>query len=275
VSANARRSTAQRTATRHPAHIDRRDASIRNCPRKLAGMLQSALVLLSGGQDSATCLAWALSRFARVETIGFEYAGQRQVEVEARLGFIAALRERFPDWSARLGADHRVAMPEMARLAATALAPEAAARMAAKGLPETFVPGRNLLFFTYAAALAYRRDIGALVGGMCETDYSAYPDGRDETLRALQQALALGMDQALAIETPLMWLDKAATWRMAHDLGGEALVQLIREQTSSCYLGERSKLFEWGRGCGLCPGCGLRASGWQAWQATLAAPVHG
>jgi 7-cyano-7-deazaguanine synthase len=228
-------------------------------------MQKAALVLLSGGQDSATCLAWALSRFERVETIGFDYAQRRSVEEDARLGFIAALRARFPLWRARLGADHRVEMGELGQLAETALSADAEARMTAKGLPETFVPGRNLLFFTYAAAVAYRRDIEALVGGMCETDYSAYPDGRDDTLKALQVALSLGMDHPLTIETPLMWLDKAATWQLAYEIGGDPLVHLIREETLSCYLGERSKLFDWGRGCGLCPACGLRASGWQAW----------
>jgi len=232
---------------------------------------KAALVLLSGGQDSATCLAWALARFERVETIGFDYAQRRSVEADARPEFIAALRRAFPNSAARLGVDHRVDMRELGQLADTALTPEAASRMSAKGLPSTFVPGRNLMFFTYAAALAYRRDIQVLVGGMCETDYSAYPDGRDDTLKALQVALSLGMDHAITIETPLMWLDKAATWQLAHELGGDALVQLIREETHSCYLGERSKLFDWGRGCGLCPGCGLRASGWQAWQAARAA----
>jgi 7-cyano-7-deazaguanine synthase len=229
-------------------------------------MHKAALVLLSGGQDSATCLAWALARFERVETIGFDYAQRRQVEVDGRLGFIAALRERFPRWSARLGTDHRIEMHALAQLADTEPTAEAAAHMAAKGLPGNFVPGRNLMFFTHAAAVAYRRDIPVLVGGMCETDYSAYPDGRDDTLKALQVALSLGMDHPVTIETPLMWLDKAATWQLAHELGGDALVQLVREETNSCYLGERSKLFEWGRGCGLCPACGLRASGWQAWQ---------
>src|SRR5512137_288390 len=229
-------------------------------------MQKAALVLLSGGQDSATCLAWALARFERVETIGFDYAQRRRVEVDGRLGFIAGLRERFPRWSARLGTDHRIEMHALAQLADLAPTPEAAARMAAKGLPGTFVPGRNLMFFTHAAAVAYRRELQVLVGGMCETDYSTYPDGRDDTLKALQVALSLGMDHPVTIETPLMWLDKAATWQLAHELGGDALVQLIREETNSCYLGERSKLFEWGRGCGLCPACGLRASGWQAWQ---------
>jgi 7-cyano-7-deazaguanine synthase len=231
-------------------------------------MQKAALVLLSGGQDSATCLAWALARFEHVETIGFDYAQRRKVEVDGRLSFIAALRKRFPRWNARLGIDHRIEMRELAQLADVAPTPEAAARMAAKGLPDSFVPGRNLMFFTQAAAVAYRRDIAVLVAGMCETDYSAYPDGRDETLKALQSALSLGMDQPVTIETPLMWLDKAATWQLAYELGGDSLVQLIREETNSCYLGERSKLFEWGRGCGLCPACGLRAAGWQAWQAS-------
>ena len=236
-------------------------------------MQKAALVLFSGGQDSATCLAWALTRFARVETIGFDYAQRRAVEVDARMGFVAALRERFPQWGERLGADHHVDMRELGQLSETALAPEAEARMLARGLSGDFVPGRNLMFFTYAAATAYRRDIPVLVGGMCETDYSAYPDGRDETLKALQVALSLGMDYPVTIETPLMWLDKAGIWQLADELGGDALVQLIREETHSCSLGERSKLFDWGRGCGLCPACGLRASGWQAWQATRAVPA--
>ncbi len=238
-------------------------------------MQKAALVLFSGGQDSATCLAWALARFERVETIGFDYAQRRRAEVDARPGFIAALRERFPRWEARLGADHRVDMGELGQLAETTLSPEAEARMTAKGLPGAFVPGRNLMFFTYAAALAYRREIQVLVGGMCETDYSAYPDGRDDTLKALQVALSLGMEYPVTIQTPLMWMDKAATWQLAFELGGDPLVQLIREETHSCYLGDRSKLFEWGRGCGLCPGCGLRASGWQAWQEARAVSASG
>jgi 7-cyano-7-deazaguanine synthase len=227
---------------------------------------KTALVLFSGGQDSATCVAWALSRFERVETIGFDYAQRHAVEMQTRLQFLSALRQRFAQWDERLGADHRVDMRELGQLSATALTRDAEIRMTAKGLPNTFVPGRNLLFFTYAAAVAYRRDIPVMVGGMCETDYSGYPDCRDETLKALQVALSLGMDHPVVIETPLMWLDKAGTWQLAHELGGEPLVQLIREETHSCYLGERSKLFEWGRGCGLCPACGLRAAGWQAWQ---------
>lgn len=231
-------------------------------------MQQAALVLFSGGQDSATCLAWALSRFARVETVGFDYQQRRQVEVDARGGFIAALRAAFPQWSERLGPDHRVEMRELGQIAGAPLAAAAEARLAGKGLPGDFVPGRNLMFFTSAAALAFRRDLQVLVGGMCEADYSTYPDAREDALRALEPALALGMDHPLTIAAPLMWLDKSGTWRLAHELGGDPLVQLIREETHSCYLGERSKLFEWGRGCGLCPGCGLRASGWQAWRAS-------
>ena len=229
-------------------------------------MQKTALVLFSGGQDSATCLAWALTRFDRVETIGFDYAQRHVVELDARLGFLQALRERFPHWGEKLGPDHRVEMRELGQLSDTALTRDAEIRMTGKGLPNTFVPGRNLLFFTYSAAVAYRRDIPVMVGGMCETDYSGYPDCRDESLKALQVALSLGMDYPVTIETPLMWLDKAATWRLAHEIGGEELVQLIREETHSCYLGERSKLFDWGRGCGLCPACALRAAGWQAWQ---------
>ena len=237
-------------------------------------MQKTALVLFSGGQDSATCLAWALARFEHVETIGFDYAQRHAVELDARLGFLTALREQFPQWDERLGIDHRVDMRELGQLSETALTSEAEIRMSAKGLPNTFVPGRNLLFFTYAAAVAYRRDISVMVGGMCETDYSGYPDSRDDTLKALQVALSLGMDHPVTIETPLMWLDKGSTWQLADELGGEPLVQLIREETHSCYLGERTKLFDWGRGCGLCPACALRAAGWQTWQDTRTAAAR-
>lgn len=229
-------------------------------------MKKTALVLFSGGQDSATCLAWALARYEHVETIGFDYAQRHLVEMDARSAFLDALRRRFPQWGERLGTDHRVDMRELGQLSDTALTRDAEIRMSAKGLSSTFVPGRNLLFFTYAAAVAYRRDIPVMIGGMCETDYSGYPDCRDDSLKALQVALSLGMDHPVIIETPLMWLDKAATWQLAHELGGEPLVQLIREETHSCYLGERNKLFDWGRGCGLCPACALRATGWQTWQ---------
>jgi len=222
----------------------------------------AALVLFSGGQDSTTCLAWALDRYPRVETIGFDYGQRHRVELECRIRVLAALRERFPRWAGRLGADHRVDLAALGRLGDTALTSEAEIRLAEDGLPNTFVPGRNLLFFTYAAALAYRRGIRRLVGGMCETDYSGYPDCRDDTLKALQVALNLGMERRFVVETPLMWLDKAATWRMAEALGGAALVELVREETHSCYRGERDTRHAWGYGCGACPACELRARGY-------------
>jgi 7-cyano-7-deazaguanine synthase len=234
-------------------------------------MSSSALVLFSGGQDSTTCLAWALSRYQRVEIVSFDYGQRHAVELTAATRVLAALRRQFPAWASRLGVSHRVEMRELGQLSESALTRDAEIRMTAKGLPNTFVPGRNLLFFTYAAALAYRRDIHVMVGGMCETDFSGYPDCRDATLKALQPALSLGMDHPLAIETPLMWLDKAGTWQLSFELGGEPLVQLIREETHSCYLGERNKLFEWGRGCGICPACTLRQAGWAAWRAKAAA----
>jgi 7-cyano-7-deazaguanine synthase len=224
-----------------------------------------ALVLYSGGQDSTTCLAWALARYREVETVGFDYGQRHAVELEVRPRVLAALRERFPAWGARLGADHAVTMRELAQLSDTALTQAAEIRLGDKGLPTTFVPGRNLLFFTYAAAIAYRRDIPVLVGGMCETDYSGYPDCRDDTLKAMQIALSLGMDQRFTVETPLMWLDKAQTWQLAHDLGGEPLVELIRLQTHTCYLGDRTTRHDWGVGCGECPACALRADGWRRW----------
>ena len=189
------------------------------------------------------------------------------IELEVRPRILASLRELFPSWAERLGEDHLVSMRELGQLSDTALTQTAEIRMGAQGLPTTFVPGRNLLFFVYAAAIAYRRDIRALVGGMCETDYSGYPDCRDDTLKAMQVALTLGMDQRFTVETPLMWLDKAQTWQLAHGLGGDALVELIRRETHSCYLGDRSTTHEWGVGCGRCPACELRASGWQRWRA--------
>jgi 7-cyano-7-deazaguanine synthase len=229
-------------------------------------MQPSALVLFSGGQDSATCLAWALDRYERVETVAFDYGQRHAVELEIRPRFLAELRHRFPEWAARLGDDHFVSMRELAQLSDTALTQAAEIRISEKGLPNTFVPGRNLLFFTYAAAIAYRREIRVLVGGMCETDYSGYPDCRDDTLKALQVTLSLGMDQRFTVETPLMWRDKAATWQLAQDLGGAALVELIVRQTHSCYLGDRTTAHDWGSGCGRCPACELRAAGWLRWR---------
>jgi 7-cyano-7-deazaguanine synthase len=228
--------------------------------------LPKAIVLFSGGQDSTTCLAWALARYPQVETIGFDYGQRHAIELEVRPRVLERLR-RFPGWGDRLGADHFVSMRELAQLSDTALTQAAEIRMTARGLPNTFVPGRNLLFFTYAAAVAYRRDIRVLVGGMCETDYSGYPDCRDDTLKAMQVALSLGMDQRLTVETPLMWLDKAQTWQLAQALGGDELVDLVRDETHTCYLGNRTTLHDWGAGCGACPACELRAEGWQRWRA--------
>jgi 7-cyano-7-deazaguanine synthase len=222
-----------------------------------------ALVLFSGGQDSATCLAWALARFAHVETIGFDYGQRHRVELAVRPVFIGALQARFPDWAARLGEDRVVDAEVIGALSETALTSETEIAMRTDGLPNTFVPGRNILFLTLAAAVAYRRGIKHIVTGVCETDYSGYPDCRDDTIKALQVALTLGMDRRFVLHTPLMWIDKAATWRLAADLGGEALVTLINRETHSCYRGERSRLHDWGYGCGDCPACALRAEGWR------------
>jgi 7-cyano-7-deazaguanine synthase len=228
---------------------------------------EDALVLFSGGQDSATCLAWALQRFGRVETIGFDYGQRHQVELACREPFREALAARFPDWKSRLGMDHVLALNALAAVSETALTRDSAITMAADGLPNTFVPGRNLLFLTYAAAVAYRRGLRHIVGGMCETDYSGYPDCRDDTIKAMQVALSLGMDRRMVLHTPLMWLDKAATWRMAHGLGGDTLVDLILEGTHTCYLGDRTHRHDWGYGCGTCPACELRRRGWEAFAA--------
>ena len=221
----------------------------------------SALVLFSGGQDSTTCLAWALSRYARVETVGFDYGQRHHVEMSCRLEVLAQLRQQFPHWSQRLHEDHVLDLRVLGQLSDSALTDERAIAMAASGLPNTFVPGRNLLFLTFAATLAYRRGLKFLVGGMCETDYSGYPDCRDDTLKALQVALNLGMDERLVIETPLMWLDKAQTWALSRELGQQALVDLVVEHTHTCYLGERQQRHAWGYGCGHCPACELRAQG--------------
>ena len=227
-----------------------------------------ALVLLSGGQDSATCLAWALTRYAEVETLGFDYCQRHRVELDCRERLCTGLQAMA--WPGRLGPDHLLTVDVLAQLGGSAMTDEVTIAMQADGLPNTFVPGRNLLFFTLAAALAYRRGLDVLVGGMSETDYSGYPDCRDNTLKALQVALSLGVDRRLTLETPLMWLDKAATWQMAQDLGGAALVELIRRDSHSCYLGERGRLHAWGHGCGHCPACVLRAQGWAQWAARQA-----
>jgi 7-cyano-7-deazaguanine synthase len=223
------------------------------------------LVLFSGGQDSATCLAWALDRYQYVETIGFNYGQRHVVELECRSAVLQALRERYPAWGSRLGDDHILDMRLLGQVSDTALTQEKAIEFEKSGLPNTFVPGRNLLFLTFAAALAYRRSLSVLVGGMCETDYSGYPDCRDDTLKSLQVTLGLGLDTRLVIETPLMWLDKAATWRLAQQLGGDALVSLILEESHTCYLGDRSQRHAWGYGCGKCPACDLRRKGHEAY----------
>jgi len=230
-------------------------------------MQPHALVLFSGGQDSTTCLAWALEHFERVETLGFHYGQRHRIELDCRAPILDELRSRFPHWASRLGEDHLLDLAVLGQLSSTALTDERAIAFEANGLPNTFVPGRNLIFFNFAAALAYRRGLKVLVGGMCETDYSGYPDCRDDTLKALQATLSLGMDTRFRIETPLMWLDKAATWRLAEQLGGDALVELIRVQTHSCYLGDRTRLHGWGHGCGSCPACELRRGGWQRYRA--------
>jgi 7-cyano-7-deazaguanine synthase len=225
-----------------------------------------ALVLFSGGQDSTVCLAWALDRYAHVETIGFDYGQRHVVELECRLAVRAALQTQFPSWHEKLGADHLLDLSLLGQISDTALTDARAIEMQSNGLPNTFVPGRNLLFFTFAATIAYRRDLAVLVGGMCETDFSGYPDCRDDTLKALQVALNIGMDTRLVIETPLMWLDKAQTWALSATLGGEVLNELIVEHTHSCYLGDRTKRHDWGYGCGRCPSCALRARGYRAWR---------
>ena len=229
--------------------------------------MERALVLLSGGQDSATCLAWALERFARVETLGFDYGQRHLVELSCRTAVRDGLAACRADWAARLGEDHTLELAALGALSETALTREAEITLGEGGLPNTFVPGRNLLFFTFAAALAARRGIRHLVGGMCETDYSGYPDCRDDTLKALQVTLNLGMDQRFVLHTPLMWRDKAQTWALAESLGGAALVSLLRAETHSCYRGARDVLHAWGYGCGQCPACALRRRGWEQYTA--------
>ena len=233
--------------------------------------LPAALVLFSGGQDSTACLAWALARYARVETVGFDYGQRHRVELEARLRVLDRLRREFPSWSERLGPDRVVDLGGFGAVADSALTSDRAIELDARGLPTSFVPGRNLVFLTYAAALADRRGLDRLVGGMCETDFSGYPDCRRETLDAMERALNLGMEREFRIETPLMWLTKAETWALAHRLGGEALVRLTVEESHTCYLGERGELHAWGHGCGTCPACELRARGWELWRASTGA----
>ena len=224
-----------------------------------------ALVLFSGGQDSTICLAWALARYERVETVGFDYGQRHGVEMQARIAVRAAIVDAFPEWAARLGDDRVIDIKTFGAIGETALTSERAIETDLRGLPTTFVPGRNLVFLTYAAAVADRRGLSDLVGGMCETDYSGYPDCRRGTLDALETALRMGMDRQVSIITPLMSLTKAQTWAMAKGLGGEPLVELIREHSHTCYLGRRDGPHAWGYGCGACPACDLRARGWTEW----------
>ncbi len=229
---------------------------------------ESALVLFSGGQDSATCLAWALSRFSRVETVGFSYGQRHAVELECRGALMDGMRSLRRDWASKLCDCHTLDIPTLGEVSDTALTREMAIEIGEGGLPNTFVPGRNLVFLTFAAALAYRRGITHIIGGMCETDYSGYPDCRDETIKTLNVALNLGMGRPFVLHTPLMWRDKAQTWSLAAELGGAGLIDLIRDHSHTCYLGERGAKHDWGYGCGECPACSLRAKGWHAYAAT-------
>jgi 7-cyano-7-deazaguanine synthase len=222
----------------------------------------TALVLFSGGQDSTVCLAWALERFERVETVGFDYGQRHAVELEVRAGLREKMSAMRPQWAQRLGEDHLVRLDALAAISDTALTRETAIELGANGLPTTFVPARNLIFFCFAGALAYRRGAGHIVTGVCETDYSGYPDCRNDTVKAMQAALALGLDKPLVIDTPLMWIDKAGTFAMAEQIGGKALLDLVVEDTHSCYLGDRSQRHPWGYGCGECPACTLRGQGY-------------
>ena len=233
-----------------------------------AAMHSSALVLFSGGQDSATCLALALTRYEHVETVAFDYGQRHRIELDHRLVVLEQLRAGFPDWAARLGQDHLLALPVLGQISEGSLTQDIAFQMEKNGLPNSFVPGRNLLFLTLAAALAFRRGLQVLVTGVCETDFSGYPDCRDDSIKALQVALNLGMDTRIRIETPLMWIDKAATWRMAWELGGQPLLDLVIEHTHTCYLGDRSQRHAWGYGCGSCPACQLRARGYEKYRAS-------
>lgn len=229
-----------------------------------------ALVLFSGGQDSATCLAWALDRFPRVETLGFDYGQRHRVELDRRAALRRGMTALDRAWWRRLGRDHTLDLGALGEISDTALTRESEIALERDGLPNTFVPGRNIAFLTFAAALAYRRDLRHIVGGMCETDYSGYPDCRDDTIKALQVALNLGMERRFVLHTPLMWLDKAQTWSLAEELGGRALVDLIVEESHTCYRGERGERHAWGYGCATCPACDLRARGFSRYLAARA-----
>lgn len=233
-------------------------------------MHKNALVLFSGGQDSTTCLALALSRYERVETVAFDYRQRHSVELQARLQVLDQLKQQFPQWAPKLGEDHLLDLAVLGQVSETSLTRDTAFKMESSGLPNTFVPGRNLLFLTLAAALAYRRDLEVIVTGVCETDFSGYPDCRDDSMKAMQLALSLGMDKRFLIDTPLMWIDKAQTWALAHQLGGQPLIDLIVEHTHTCYVGDRAHRHAWGYGCGSCPACELRAAGHARYTAGVA-----
>ena len=231
-------------------------------------MTERALVLFSGGQDSTVCLAWALQRFTHVETIGFDYGQRHRVEMECRQSVRRRIKVEFPSWADKLGDDHVLDLAVLSAISDTALTQDVAIAFNANGLPNTFVPGRNLLFFQFAASVAYRRGLRHLIGGMCETDYSGYPDCRDDTLKALQVAINLGMDKRFVIQTPLMWIDKAGTWQLGHELGGDAFERLVISETHTCYLGDRLHMHAWGYGCAACPACQLRSAGYAAYVST-------
>ncbi|QDH13380.1 7-cyano-7-deazaguanine synthase QueC [Formicincola oecophyllae] len=230
----------------------------------------AALVLFSGGQDSATCLAWALSAFQHVETVGFSYGQRHAVEMDCRATLRRQIADLVPRGAERLGDDHVIDLPALGKLSETALTRDAEIKLGKNGLPNTFVPGRNLIFLTFAAALAFRRNARTIITGVCETDYSGYPDCRDDAIKAMQVALNIGMDQRFVLQAPLMWLDKARTWKLAELIGGPALVETIRRDSHSCYHGDRGEGSEhdWGYGCGHCPACELRAEGWHRYQAS-------
>ncbi len=234
-------------------------------------MADGALVLFSGGQDSTTCLAWALSRFDHVETIGFRYGQRHEIELECRLPILRALAEVSPIWAGRLGKDHLIDLDVLGQVSVSALTADLPFGKRADGLPSTFVPGRNLVFLTFAAIVAHQRGLARVVSGVCETDFSGYPDCRDNTVKALQVAVNLGMEARLVLETPLMWIDKAETWSLAEKLGGGALVDLIVERTHTCYVGDRTVRHEWGFGCGKCDACRLRENGWARYRKAKAA----
>ena len=233
---------------------------------------ERAIVLFSGGQDSTTCLAWALDRFARVETVAFDYGQRHRVELECRKHVLAEFHHLFPKWQGRLQQHHLINLGVLTELSDTSLTSEQEIRLSDKGLPTTFVPGRNILFLTVAGVIGSRSGVRHIIGGMCEADFSGYPDCRDDAVKAVQLALNLGMEARFVVHTPLMWLDKAATWRLAEQLGGAALIELIRERTHTCYLGDRSTRHDWGWGCGDCPACRLRAEGWRRFRAASPAP---